>query len=88
MKTIESSAPQNGDIPNRGADIHSSPRITLAEFAKGRQVGAAGQLGITQQALNTALKLGRNILVKINADGTATGFETKLFPSATRRKRQ
>lgn len=81
------SAPQNADQQSRGAEI-ADPTVTLAEFAKGRQIAAADQLGITQQALNTALKLEREILITVNPDGTASGVETKPFPSATRRKRQ
>lgn len=76
-------APQKATSANRGADQDGS--ISLADFAKGRQIAAAKQLGITQQALNTALKLNRQIQVKVFDGGRVTAVEVKAFPSPGRR---
>ncbi|NMX99323.1 hypothetical protein HBO43_22285 [Pseudomonas veronii] len=74
-------------MSNRGAHgIGTS--VSLAEFAERRQIAAADQLGITQQALNTALKLKRQIQVLEMPDGSVTAIETKVFPAPNRRARQ
>ncbi|PKH12657.1 hypothetical protein BI292_06355 [Pseudomonas sp. 43NM1] len=74
-------------MSNRGAHGLGTS-LSLAEFAKGRQIDAAAQLGITQQALNTALKLNRQIQVLEMPDGSVTAVETKAFPAPGRRARQ
>ncbi|WP_262375321.1 Cro/CI family transcriptional regulator [Pseudomonas veronii] len=87
FKELGESAPQNAEMSNRGAHgIGTS--VSLAEFAERRQIAAADQLGITQQALNTALKLKRQIQVLEMPDGSVTAIETKVFPAPNRRARQ
>ena len=87
FKVLGESAPQNAEMPNRGAHGIGTG-VPLAEFSKGRQMDAAGQLGITQQALNTAIKLKRQIQVLEMPDGSVTAVETKVFPAPGRRTRQ
>ncbi|RQE92350.1 hypothetical protein IPC288_32000 [Pseudomonas aeruginosa] len=45
------------------------------------QTKAAALLGLTQGALNKALRVGRDIYVTENADGTYSAEEVKAFPS-------
>ena len=87
FKELGESAPQNAEMSNRGAH-EIGAGVSLAEFAKGRQIDATDQLGITQQALNTALKLKRQIQVLEMPDGSVTAVETKVFPAPGRRTRQ
>lgn len=87
FKELGESAPQNAKMSNRGAQ-EIGAGVSLAEFANGRQSDAAEQLGITQQALNTALKLNRQIQVLEMPDGSVTAVETKVFPAPGRRARQ
>ena len=87
FKVLGESAPQNAEMPNRGAHGIGTG-VPLAEFSKCRQMDAAGQLGITQQALNTAIKLKRQIQVLEMPDGSVTAVETKVFPAPGRRTRQ
>jgi len=57
-------------------------RIPLKEFsAQKGQTKAAALLGLTQGALNKALRVGRDIYVTENADGTYSAEEVKAFPS-------
>ncbi|SFW77489.1 Cro/CI family transcriptional regulator [Pseudomonas sp. NFACC04-2] len=87
FKELGESTPQNAGMSDRGAHgIGTS--VSLAEFAERRQTAAADQLGITQQALNTALKLKRQIQVLEMPDGSVTAIETKAFPAPNRRGRQ
>lgn len=87
FKELGESAPQNAEMSNRGA--HGiGVSVSLAEFAKGQQVAAADRLGITQQALATALKLKRLIQVLELPDGSVSAVETKPFPAPGRRTRQ
>lgn len=57
-------------------------RITLKEFAveKG-QTKAASLLGMSQGALNKALRVGRDIFVTERADGSFVAEEVRPFPS-------
>lgn len=87
FKVLGESAPQNAEMPNRGAHGIGTG-VPLAEFSKGRQMEAADRLGITQQALNTAIKLKRQIQVLEMQDGSVTAIETKAFPAPNRRARQ
>lgn len=59
-------------------------RIPLKDFsAQKGQTKAAALLGLTQGALNKALRVGRDIYVTENADGTYSAEEVKVkaFPS-------
>lgn len=57
-------------------------RITLNEFAAEKgQTKAAALLGLTQGALNKALRVGRDIYVTENADGSFSAKEIKPFPA-------
>ncbi|WP_313087203.1 Cro/CI family transcriptional regulator [Stutzerimonas nitrititolerans] len=57
-------------------------RIPLKEFAEAKgQTEAAKSLGLTQGALNKALRVGREIYVIEHADGTHTAEELRPFPS-------
>jgi len=57
-------------------------RITLAEFAsKMRQSRAAHLLGMSQGALNKALRVGRDVYVTSHEDGTFSAEELRPFPS-------
>ncbi|MBC8783632.1 Cro/CI family transcriptional regulator [Pseudomonas fluorescens] len=57
-------------------------RITLKQFAleKG-QTRAAALLGMSQGALNKALRVGRDIFVTELADGSFIAEEVRPFPS-------
>ncbi|MEB0078043.1 Cro/CI family transcriptional regulator [Pseudomonas sp. CCI3.2] len=56
-------------------------RITLTEFAaeKGQTISAS-LLGMSQGALNKALRVGRDIYVTEHADGSFAAEETRPFP--------
>ncbi|MBD9671601.1 hypothetical protein IB275_13545 [Pseudomonas sp. PDM21] len=57
-------------------------RITLNEFAAEKgQTKAAALLGLTQGALNKALRVGRDIYVTENTDGSFSAEEIKPFPT-------
>lgn len=57
-------------------------RIPLKEFAaENGQTKAAALLGLTQGALNKAMRVGRDIYVTENDDGTFTAEELRPFPS-------
>ncbi|AWT33958.1 TPA: hypothetical protein NIE30_005864 [Pseudomonas aeruginosa] len=57
-------------------------RIPLKEFsAQKGQTKAAALLGLTQGALNKALRVGREIYVTEHDDGTFTAEELRPFPS-------
>ncbi|WP_313489154.1 Cro/CI family transcriptional regulator [Stutzerimonas nitrititolerans] len=57
-------------------------RIPLKEFAQAQgQTQAAKALGLTQGALNKALRVGREIYVIAHTDGTYTAEELRPFPS-------
>ncbi|WP_121411246.1 Cro/CI family transcriptional regulator [Pseudomonas aeruginosa] len=57
-------------------------RIPLKEFsAQKGQTKAAALLGLTQGALNKALRVGRDIYVTENADGTYSAEEVRAFPA-------
>lgn len=57
-------------------------RITLNEFATEKgQTKAASLLGMTQGALNKALRVGRDIYVTENDDGSFSAEELRPFPS-------
>ena len=58
-------------------------RISLAEFAKGRQHIAERELGVQQGAISKALRVGREIFVTRHADGTVTATEVRPFPCST-----
>lgn len=58
--------------------------IQLKEFARERgQPEAAMLLGVTQGALSKAIRVGRNISVIPNPDGSYSAEETRPFPSRT-----
>lgn len=62
-------------------------RIHLSDFAASYgQVKAAEALGITQGALSKALRVGREIYVTINEDGTCKAQELRPFPSQPKHK--
>lgn len=57
-------------------------RITLNEFATEKgQTTAASLLGLSQGALNKALRVGREIYVVCHDDGSFEAHELKPFPS-------
>ena len=57
-------------------------RIQLSDFAEQHgQTEAARMLGMTQGALNKALKVGREVHVTKQDDGTYTAQEVRQFPS-------
>lgn len=59
-------------------------RITLNQFAISKgQTRAAQLLGMTQGALNKALRVGRDIYVTESPDGTFQAEEVRPFPSQT-----
>ncbi len=56
--------------------------LHLRDFAKDRgQPEAASLLGLTQGALSKAIRVGRNIIVTPEADGTFTAEERRPFPA-------
>lgn len=56
-------------------------RIPLSQFAETKgQTKAAVLLGMTQGALNKALRVGRDVYVIENADGKYTAEELRPFP--------
>lgn len=56
--------------------------LHLRDFAKDRgQPEAASLLGLTQGALSKAIRVGRNIIVTHEADGTFTAEERRPFPA-------
>lgn len=58
--------------------------LLLKDFAKERgQPEASLLLGITQGALSKAIRVGRNIIVTHEADGTFTAEERRRFPART-----
>ncbi|PIB40359.1 hypothetical protein AOA59_28085 [Pseudomonas sp. 2822-15] len=57
-------------------------RITLSEFALNKgQTKAAHLLGMSQGALNKALRVGRDIFVTELEDGSFVAEEVRPFPS-------
>ena len=63
-------------------------RIPLSEFATELgQTKAAEMLGMTQGALSKALRVGRDIVVNCNDDGTFSAEEIRPFPSQQQSKR-
>ena len=61
-------------------------RINLKDFAKDRgQPQAASLLGMTQGALSKAIRIGRDVLVIEQLDGTFTAIEIRSFPSCAAR---
>lgn len=61
--------------------------LHLKDFAKERgQPEAALLLGVTQGALSKAIRIGRNIVVTREADGTFTAEERRAFPARIERK--
>jgi 16S rRNA C1402 N4-methylase RsmH len=81
FKSWSEYAPQNAEVPNRGA--HDS-KVSLADFAKGRQQGAARDLGVSQAAINKAIRLKREIFVTRYPDGSLIAVEEKPFPGRER----
>lgn len=73
---LEKCTPQNTQPENVA-------RIPLAEFAKRRQHAAALELGVQQAAISKALRVGREIFVTRNPDGTVTAIEVRPFPCVT-----
>ena len=63
-------------------------RITLNQFAISKgQTQAAKLLGMTQGALNKALRVGRDIYVIEFADGSYRAEEVRPFPSQNQPKK-
>jgi hypothetical protein len=63
-------------------------RITLTEFAADMgQTKAATLLGMTQGALNKALRVGRDIYVTARQDGSFSAEEVRPFPSHQQSRR-
>lgn len=57
-------------------------RIHITQFAADRgQSEAASLLGMTQGALSKAIRVGRDVYVTENADGSFTAEEVRPFPS-------
>lgn len=62
-------------------------QITLKDFADDKgQTKAAQLLGLTQGALNKAIRVGRDIYVTEHGDGTYTAEEIKPFPAQQARQ--
>ena len=63
--------------------------LHLKDFAKERgQPEAALLLGVTQGALSKAIRIGRNIVVTQEMDGSFTAEERRAFPARIERKSQ
>lgn len=63
-------------------------RITLNQFAINKgQAKAAQLLGMTQGALNKALRVGREIYVTEATDGSFVAEEVRPFPSQIQPKK-
>ncbi|WP_019363408.1 Cro/CI family transcriptional regulator [Pseudomonas asplenii] len=63
-------------------------RITLTQFADSKgQTKAAKLLGMTQGALNKALRVGRDIYVTELPDGSFQAEEVRPFPSQAQPKK-
>ncbi|MGY2157138.1 Cro/CI family transcriptional regulator [Pseudomonas tolaasii] len=61
--------------------------LHLKDFAKERgQPEAALLLGVTQGALSKAIRVGRNIIVTQEVDGTFSAEERRAFPARIERK--
>jgi hypothetical protein len=61
--------------------------LHLRDFAKDRgQPEAASLLGLTQGALSKAIRVGRNIIVTHEPDGTFTAEERRPFPARSEAK--
>lgn len=57
-------------------------RITLTEFAKEHgHTKAAQMLGCTQGALSKAIRVGRDVFVTLEEDGSLSAQEQRPFPS-------
>ncbi|WP_422778066.1 Cro/CI family transcriptional regulator [Pseudomonas shirazensis] len=57
-------------------------RIPLSEFAKEHGHTKAAQiLGCTQGGLSKAIRVGRDVYVTVDEDGTVTAQEQRPFPS-------
>lgn len=57
-------------------------RIPLTDFAKKYgHTKAAQMLGCTQGALSKAIRVGRDVFVTLNEDGTHSAQEQRPFPS-------
>lgn len=57
-------------------------RIPLSEFAKEHGHTKAAQiLGCTQGGLSKAIRVGRDVYVIVDEDGTVTAQEQRPFPS-------
>ncbi|CAB5577701.1 Cro [Pseudomonas putida] len=56
-------------------------RVHIKQFAAQRgQSEAAALLGMTQGALSKAIRVGRDVYVTENADGTFSAEEVRPFP--------
>lgn len=63
-------------------------RVHIKEFARERgQTKAAEMLGLTQGALNKALRVGRDIYVTETPDGSVFAEEVRTFPSQAQFKK-
>ena len=57
-------------------------RIPLSDFAKEHgHTKAAQMLGCTQGALSKAIRVGRDVVVTCNEDGSLSALEQRPFPS-------
>ena len=57
-------------------------RIPLSDFAKEYgHTKAAQMLGCTQGALSKAIRVGRDVVVTCNDDGSLSALEQRPFPS-------
>lgn len=70
-------APQNPQYENVA-------RVSLADFAKGRQHEVASLLGISQTAISKAIREDRAIFVTETAAGELLAIEEKPFPGQRR----
>lgn len=63
-------------------------RITLTQFAAEKgQTKAASLLGLSQGALNKALRVGRHIYVTEHTDGSFAAEEIRPFPCQVQLKK-
>lgn len=53
--------------------------IPLVEYANGRQAAVGAQLGLSQTAINKAMRGNRAIFITEHADGTLSAVEHKAF---------
>lgn len=69
-------------MPSHYVEDVAMRRIPLSEFAKEHgHTKAAQMLGCTQGALSKAIRVGRDVVVTCNEDGSLSALEQRPFPS-------